>query len=159
MKDSEIGIEPNLLDKFSMTDKGHYSHDGVIYYCEPYKYITKSNMFGISSEIVVKFDDNYKPISAYANGVQDDSMIETLPTIYLSDPRFIINNYKKQDIDEFGLNGIGYVDDDNLEIFGNIWKKVIKFISDTQFITYVFRGENGNWSEFEKQRWVFTIKN
>lgn len=130
---------------FKMVDDGHYGHDVLEYICSPNKFIIKNKN---GHEQIALYDNDFNLIKS--------SLIKPEP----DDPRWIIKNCKKANLQKYGLDGNGYIITELKPVFffpGSII--LVKFISDRQFIKYAFFEKDGKYIEFDKQRWIFNIIN
>ena len=141
----------NLPESFTMTDKGHYNHDGVVYICEPGFWTIRNNQ----GDSKIKLNENYEAVGI-VNGDEVKEMSESLAVgINISDPRRVLKNFDLVDLSKYGLTGDGYVVYEENEFFHS--HKVVQFNSERQFTTYAFFNKNNSWVEFKEQTWVFTI--
>lgn len=146
----------NLPDKFTITDDGHYNHDGVSYECGPgyFKIINTDPL--PPGEIKYLVDDDFVPTGKELTDGTIEKISEFRTGLNIgTDPRRTLKSGKIIDLTEYGLEGEGYLVHREDELFNS--DKIVQIKSDTEYTSYVFMKKGGQWVEFKEQRWEFKI--
>lgn len=146
--------------KFKLVDDGHYGHKSLHWICNN-KSIILYDSEHPNKELFILFDDKYQPTKSILrdNGIikDSDNILQTFKLAYNIDPRYIINNCDYINLNEFSIDGFGYLID-KIEFNNSTFVTFIKFNSKFEFVKYSFKIFNNKYKLLKDQVWFYKIE-